>query len=799
MDGSPASWVHTLTAIARASAPISSAPMTSSTQKMSPTNLPSDITSFVGRRREVTQARALISRNRLVTFTGVGGVGKTRLSARVGHDLRSAFSDGVWLVELAEVEDQALVAHAAITELGWADHSNEEPLLALTRYLVNKKVLLILDNCEHLLEAVSDMAFNILRECPDVHILATSREPLGITGEWTLPVPPLSVPSFDGSEKPDNLVQYESVSLFVERASAGSPAFALNDENAALICKMCQEMEGIPLAIELAAVRVRSLPLEHIVSRLSDRFNLLTSSSSTAPTRQQTLHASVEWSYDLCSSQEQLLWQRLSVFSGGFELDAAEAICSSDDLPAHTIADRVASLLDKSVLTRDGRGSRYRMLETLREFGLDRLRSNASYAALKAQHRDWFQTLAGESHTRWISIDQVAALRRLRHEHANLRTAFNYSISEDEGVESALLIASDLEHYWLTRGRLTEGRQWLDQALSQVSSLVPARASALRVNAYLATLQGYAELAQDMLEEAKSIALVTDNPAEVAYIDMVVGICALSKGLVDEAMASLYRALDQFRVLDERTGQAYALVTIATAAVVVGDLDLAARCHEKCMELTVEQGELHLRAFSLWARGLVALRTGELELAVELERESLRLKHRLGDNFGIAVCIESLAWAAVSRGRYEHAAKLIGAAEQFWGPMSMTVGAISGLDTFREEYERELRTALGEEAFRSAQQAGARFDQEQTFNYAQDDVGPDQVLNEGLSLPPLTKRESEIAELIGAGLTNRQIAAKLLISQRTAETHVEHILSKLSFNSRVQIASWVADARSKFG
>ena len=404
---------------------------TASPERGSSGNLPAEVTSFVGRRHEVAGVRRMLATNRLVTLTGAGGVGKTRLAQRVGGEARRAFPDGVWFVELAELRDPGLVAVTVGEALGIREEAVGGDSAGLTAFLADRQALLILDNCEHLIDACADLAGALLPACPGLRILATSRQALRLAGEATLAVQPLSVPDPDLPATPAELSRNESVNLLVERAGAVLPGLELTDENCATIARLCQALEGVPLAIELAVARLRVLTMEQILDRLTDRYRLLTSGARNAPARQQTLRALVDWSWDLCSADERTLWARASVFAGGFELDAAEQICGDESLPADTVLDLIESLVDKSVLTRsaDGPRARYRMLEVVREYGAARLAEAGEQPAVAARHRDWFAALASYGDRHWVSPDQAVLMRRLRHEQANLRVALEHAIT----------------------------------------------------------------------------------------------------------------------------------------------------------------------------------------------------------------------------------------------------------------------------------------------------------------------------------------------------------------------------------
>ncbi len=334
-------------------------------------NLPIDVTSFVGRRRELSEARRLLGDARLLTLAGAGGVGKTRLALRLAAEVRRTFPDGVWLADLAPVQDGELVPQTVIAALGLQDHSTRLPVETLLEYLAGKRLLLVLDNCEHVLDACAVLATKLLSQAEALRILATSRQLLSVEGEQVMEVPPLSVPDLDWLSAAGSLTGYEAVRLFAERAAAVVPGFAVTASNGAVVARLCQGLDGMPLAIELAAVRLRVLSAEQILERLDDRYRLLTGGSRTGLERHQTLRAAIEWSYDLCSPQEQILWGRLSVFSGGFDLEAAEQVCAGEDIAQEDVFELVTGLLDKSVLAREEHGSRvrYRLLETIRQYG----------------------------------------------------------------------------------------------------------------------------------------------------------------------------------------------------------------------------------------------------------------------------------------------------------------------------------------------------------------------------------------------------------------------------------------------
>ena len=434
-------------------------------------NLPAELTSFVGRRDEVAEVRRLLAESRLVTLTGVGGVGKTRLALRAAAGLSRAFGDGVWLVRLDQLRAEALVPQAAATTLGLEQRAGDSRVASLAEYLAGRQLLLLLDNCEHLVNAVAKLVDLLLRAAPGLRVLATSREALNIAGETVLPVPPLAAPAAGQPLTLAELKLMPAVRLFAERTAQAVPGFSVTEANMAAVASICRRLEGLPLALELAAARARVLSPEQIDARLGDRLGLLTRGGRTNPARQRTLRASIEWSYELCSGPERLLWERLSVFADGFELDAVEGICADHLLAAKEVLELLAALADKSILIAEHveRGVRYRLTETLREYGHERLQTASEYAALRRRHRDWHDRLARQADTGWDGPRAADLLARLLREHANMRVAQEFCLDEPGEAEAALRIALHVwRFYYWDAGYISEGRYVLGQALARV-------------------------------------------------------------------------------------------------------------------------------------------------------------------------------------------------------------------------------------------------------------------------------------------------------------------------------------------
>ncbi|MFJ6686900.1 ATP-binding protein, partial [Streptomyces werraensis] len=504
--------------------------------------LPAELTTFVGRREERAEARRLLSQTRLLTLTGPGGVGKTRLAMRVASDARRAFASGVCFVPLAALQDETLLANTIAAALGVNDQSGRPPIIGLTQLLADQHVLLVLDNCEHLLQNCALLAGKLLGAAPNLRILATSRQALGTEGEVVFAVPPLR----QGTEKPTpHDMESEAVRLFVQRAAAAMRGFSLTDENRSAVNDICRRLDGIPLAIELAAVRLRVLSVTELLERLDDRFAVLTTGSRAALPRQQTLRATIDWSYELCSPQERVAWTRLSVFSGGFDLDAAEQVVAGDEVGTGDVFDLVAGLVEKSVITRQasaGARARYSILETLRQYGLERLEQSQQEAAIRTRHRDYYHAMTARARAEWFSPLQVSWHHRLAGELANLRTALDFSLVQGD-QDHATEIASNLGDYWMALN-LREGNHWLTRVLAATQGrATPVRTRALWVGAWMATLEGDTEAAIVRLNEAHTLARRTGDREAVAHVDQVTGIVSLYRGEAQRADALLRSAL----------------------------------------------------------------------------------------------------------------------------------------------------------------------------------------------------------------------------------------------------------------
>ncbi|WP_460788129.1 ATP-binding protein [Nocardioides maradonensis] len=752
--------------------------------------VPVELTSFVGRRQDLAAVRQLCGTARLVTVTGIGGVGKTRLALRVANELRRAFPDGLYVVELAALSDAALLPHAVLDALGVQDQPTRPPLTTIAEHLRSRHVMLLLDNCEHLVDAVAELADHVLRAAPEVRILATSRQALRIAGEYVYPLSPLPAPHPETTIRPGTALQYPSVMLLVERSAAVVPDFGLTPENEAAVVRLCQRLEGIPLAIELAAVRLKVLTVEQLVSRLDDRFELLSEGSRNLPRRHQTLQALIDWSHDLCNAEERTLWARSSVFAGTFSLDAIEAVCTDESLPPGAVLNTVAGLVDKSIFQREvNEGTvRFRMLETLRSYGQDRLAADDQQRVLARRHRDWCLAMVERAGQEWVSPHQQEWASRLELEHANLRRALEFCVSEPGEARAGLRLAA-VPWLWGATSHLNEGYLWLRRTLALDEEPSHERAWALATAAYLATFERNLEALNTLPEEALALAEELGDPSAIAYAKHVLGAGRMLGPDPGSAIPLLTEALQGY--VDNNVPAQYPdslLIELAAAHLFHGDIDVAAGIIDKLLAQCAANGDLWNLSYALWGRGYVAVLRGQPEAAEADLRGALRMKQQLHDTLGVAFALELLAWTAAHHDA-ERSATLLGAVDRLWESI---VGSPHLADQ-RAEHEAVARAKLSGPAFELAFSRGRAADTDAIIALALGESTPPS--GEATPTAPavsLTRRQQEVAEMVAAGMSNKDIAARLVISLRTAEGHVEGILTKLGFTSRAQIATWMS-------
>jgi predicted ATPase/DNA-binding CsgD family transcriptional regulator len=757
-----------------------------------PDNLPADLTSFVGRRSEAHAVRQLLSADRLVTLTGVGGVGKTRLALRVAHDLRRAFPDGVCLVELATLKDPDLLPHTLIDALGIREQSGSAQSV-LTDYLRPRHALLVLDNCEHLLEATATLVDRLLRAAPKLRIMTTSRQALMIAGEHVYPVPTLPVPDLDICLAPGVATQFAAVSLFAARAAAVVPGFEITPDNERAVIQLCQRLEGIPLAIELAAVRLRVLAVEELAHRLDRRFELLREGSRNLPERHQTLQALIDWSHELCTPAEQTLWARASVFAGGFGLDALEAVCADDLLTEGALLDTLAGLTDKSIMIRGEQGGRvrFRMLETIREYGQARLRESGSEAEVQRKHRDWYLRLIEKAAAEWFGPGQEDWAALLRVEHPNVRTALEFSLTRPDEVRFALRMAGLPWFLWAALGFMTEGRLWLDRALAMDQDPSLDRVWALGTAADIAIFQGDEAAATALIDAIHDLAGRIDDPRGLAYATHMRGLRELGSD-PSAAIPVLVEALERYACTDVPADYPNSVrPALAMAYLLSGELESAAEVVEEACQQCKQAGERWLLSYAMWAKGILLLLQGEPDQAEVDLCEALQLKRFTQDSLGLAFILDAHGWTAAARGDSERAAVLLGASDQVWQTVGVPLFGAKHLLARREQFADVARHAMGNSAFDTAFARGGRLAVEDILTFALRERRTSSVEpRQADSL--LTAREREVAKLVAQGMSSKDVAAKLVISRRTVDVHVEHIFAKLGFNSRTQIATWVA-------
>jgi predicted ATPase/class 3 adenylate cyclase len=630
-----------------------------------PNNLPLQLTSFIGRKKEIRQIKKLLEQYRLVTLTGSGGIGKTRLSIQVASELLNNYPDGAWLVELAPVTDPTLVPQAIVTTLGLIDQAGRPPLTVLTDFLQDKQALLILDNCEHLIQACAQLAEALLHACPDLHALTSSREALGISGEMLYHVPSLITPE-PLNIAFDILPQYEAVQLFVERARAAMHDFSLAQENALAIAQVCHHLDGIPLALELAAARVKVLRVEEIAMRLDDRFHLLTGGSRTAMPRHQTLRAMIDWSHELLSESERLLLRRLSVFAGGWSLEAAESICRDEGIEKNEILDLLTQLLNKSLILaerKQGQKTRYRMLETIRQYARDRLAESGEAERTSEHHLAYFLQLAERAEPELRGAKSIIWLERLEAEHANLRAALERSLENVSCVEAGLRLAGALGWFWHLRSYYSEGREWLARALAAEAAApglterpsLAARAKALHWAGWLAYIQGDPESATTLSEASLALAREADDRQSMGYALSTLGVLACDQRSYKRAEQLMEASLVLFRELDHKPGLLHIAAGLADIPMAQKDDERAVALCRQLLALARELGDQDGTAFALFSLGRLALRQGDYDDAGALLSESLTLFREVGNKAISAWSLTGLGLVALHRGQYKQA------------------------------------------------------------------------------------------------------------------------------------------------
>jgi predicted ATPase/DNA-binding SARP family transcriptional activator/DNA-binding CsgD family transcriptional regulator len=815
-------------------------------------NLPAPRTSFVGREHEKIEIERELTMTGLLMLTGAGGSGKTRLAFEVARDLIGAYPDGVWLVELASLTQGEFVAQTVAEAVGVHGQPGRLPTETLVDALRTKHMLLIMDNCEHLVDAVADLVASLLESCPYLRILATSREALGVSGEVIWPVSLLSVPDLETLPTVAQLEGYGSVRLFVDRARQRNPAFALRPENAQAVAQICVRLEGVPLAIELAAARIKVLSPQALLDRLSDRLKLLRGGPREFSERQRTLRSTIEWSFELLSEDEQGLFRRLSAFSGGWTLEAVEAVCSGGAIEQEDVLDLLGGLVDKSLVVvrwiTDG-AVRYGMLESIRQYAGEKLEESGEASEVRNRHATFFLELAEESEPQLAGPGQRLWVERLEAEHDNLREALSCVLEQGDG-EQVLRLGAALWRFWHVRGYLSEGISWMERVLAEGETAAsPVRVKALEGMGWLTQYQGDYKRARATYEEMLELSRELGDKGNVATALNSLGTVAAQRGDSERAKALLQENLD---VIEELEGEGnpstnlkrfhafnllgylaiyedgdYArgttlweqslalarevedtdrigttLANLGHPALLQGDYEKAKSLSEEALEFAHELGNSSVEfAPTAWLNlGLATLGLGEHERARRSFEEALRMCQDMGRKPQVIEILEGLAGLAGALGEDIRAAHLWGAAQGAREDASLALPP--GERALHEPYLVSAQSRLGEVAWEEALVKGQSMSLDEAVEYAlaeEEFDRPAAPLPE--QTPPgepkveLTAREKEIAALVARGLTNRQIAGELSISVRTAGNHVAKILRKLGLRSRAQIAGWTAERR----
>jgi predicted ATPase/class 3 adenylate cyclase/Tfp pilus assembly protein PilF len=623
-----------------------------------PNNLPFQLTNFIGREKEMREVKELLAGTHLLTLLGSGGSGKTRLALQVGADAIDHYNNGVWFVELEQLSDPILLPQTINQALKVQEESQKSPEDTLCAYVKDKEMLIILDNCEHIADACAHIAEKLLRSAPKLKMIVTSREALKCDGEQTHRLPSLETPQKRKKYTSEQLAEFESVKLFVERAQAVNPSFGITDENAPVIAGICSDLDGIPLAIELAAARIKVLSVEKIYERLSDRFKLLTGGKRTALPRQQTLKALIDWSYELLADNEKRMWEKLSVFSGGWTMEAAEKICHDDEISEYDILDILINLTEKSIIIYDGEKDRYRMLESIRQYGDDLLKNSGNKEAMSAMHLKHFMELAITSEVKLAGDEVKKWLEILETENGNMEAAMHWSVSGGDQNEGGKLAAS-FANYWLNRSYLTTASYWLDLILAGSPEMDRAiRGNILGIAGLFANMLGDSEKAEKLIEEGLVISRELGNKDDVAS-----GLNNLASVVYERGDYTKARELiEETLAIDRESGDpskiSFSLINLGTVARLQGDYETAGKLLEESLAIRRKAKNKFAISSSLNTLGILHSNLGEYEKAKAYVQEGLKIAEELGNNYGIADAYGLMGNIEASIGNFEEAKKL---------------------------------------------------------------------------------------------------------------------------------------------
>ncbi|MET8096021.1 AAA family ATPase [Streptomyces sp. NPDC005236] len=658
-----------------------------------PGNLPLELDAFVGRSEELTRLAEALERVRLVTVTGMGGVGKTRFAAHAAAVTRPR--DGVWRVDLSAVTDPELVEFAVAEALGLTDHTAKPLRQVLLDHVAGRRLLLVLDGFEHLVDVSASLVGELLRRAPGLRVLAVGRRPLDIAGERVFPLAPLAAA--------------EAAELFADRASARVPGFTLDERTTADVRELCLRLDGIPLALELAAGRVGALSPAQLLARLEDRFRLLTGGVRDSAPRHRTLRTAIGWSHELCTPGERLLWARLSVFAGQFDLEAAEYVCSGDGLHADDVLDVLGELLAQSVLSREetAAGVRYRMLDTVRAYGAHWLEATGDAERLRRRHRDWYMGLVTWCELDWFSPRQSEVALRVETELPNLRCALEYSLTEPDEAHLGQYLAGALWFYWVGCGRLSEGRHWLERSVELDGDRDQSRLKALWVLGYVAVLQGDSVPALSALQECREEAERCENAVAVAYAEHRTGCLALVSDDMARAEVLLRSALDRYHEIGELNSNVLmGQVELAMALAFQGDMPGAVKLCEDVRGICEDHGERWALAYALYVLAYQAQTEGDQATARGLLVQGLGIAHGFHDLLGAVLAVELLALVTAVEGDAAEAALLQGAAARMWPSVGLPLFGSAYYNAPHERCAALSRQQLGDERYEECVRAG---------------------------------------------------------------------------------------------
>ncbi len=765
-------------------------------------NLPAQLTTFIGREKEVSAVSALLRRPevRLVTLTGTGGVGKTRLGLQVAAEVLDDFTEEVFFVSLAPISDPSLVIPTITEVLGIREIGDRILLDLLKAYLQEKHLLLLLDNFEQVMGAAVQVT-DLLAACPQLKMLVTSRAVLHVRGEQEFTVPPLAIP--DPKHLPDLMVlsQYEAVALFLQRVQAVMPDFHMTDANAAAIAEICIRLDGLPLAIELAAVRVKLLPPQALLTRLVHRLHLLTGGARDVPVRQQTLRNTIAWSYQLLDTHEQRLFRRLSVFVGGCTLEAVEAVCYELQEEALSALGEIASLLDKSLLQQVAQEGEARLLllETIREYGLECLRESGETQLIQSSHSRYYLSLAEELEPQYFGAQATAVLDQLEGEHENLRAALTW-LAESGEKELALRLAGALWWFWFARSHLSEGWHWFELLLSSSEGVAASvRAKALIDVGWFANQQQDYAHAKTWLNEGLRLSRQFGDKQQTGCALFRLGLVAWNETDFAATQALAEEALTMFNDVCDKYGIADTLILLSFSDMERGEYARARDLAEQALSLFRELGYQWSIAYTLRGLARVTLLQGDAVTARKLTEESLALSIESGYMGGITFGLEHLAEISAALGEPVRAAQLGGTEEALRDGVIAIGSFMPNLPSIqRERYNRSMAAVhnlLGEKAFATAWAEGRAMTPAQALAALESEVIPYTFTPSGQSSTPpakspptfpdgLTAREVEVLRLVAQGLTDVQIADHLIISPRTVNSHLTSIYGKIQVSSR---------------